>query len=96
MALYDYTESGQKEGVESTTSDERHKRSIAAVEEEGGTWIDDIYIPPPPQLHSSQTDGRRLIITKIVNNFFKSYAHDVEIGPFHKVCLHEYFVRLPF
>lgn len=55
-------------------------------DEEGGLRIDDIYIPPPPK-NAEERDihGPRLMITKIVNENFKSYAGVKEIGPFHKV-----------
>ncbi|KAI8041998.1 hypothetical protein M5D96_003298, partial [Drosophila gunungcola] len=46
-------------------------------DEEGGTRIGDIYIPPP-------SVGPRLIIAKIVNHNFKSYAGTVVLGPFHQ------------
>lgn len=52
-------------------------------DEEGGVLIDDIYIPPPAKPYcSSESHGPRLIITKIVNENFKSYAGVVELGPF--------------
>lgn len=55
-------------------------------DEEGGMRIDGIYIPPPPKPACSvETTGPRLIITKIVNDFFKSYANSQSLGPFHKV-----------
>lgn len=56
-------------------------------DEEGGMRIDDIYIPPPPKSAGTaeRTAGPRLIITKITNNFFKSYASQQVLGPFHKV-----------
>ncbi|XP_037957693.1 structural maintenance of chromosomes protein 4 [Teleopsis dalmanni] len=53
-------------------------------DEEGGTRIGDIYIPPPIPPHCSmESTGPRLIITKIINNNFKSYANTVKLGPFH-------------
>ncbi|XP_044009833.1 structural maintenance of chromosomes protein 4-like [Aphidius gifuensis] len=54
-------------------------------DEEGGVRIDeDIYIPPPPhKIQDNNNDGARLIINKIVNTNFKSYAGDVVIGPFN-------------
>ncbi|CAH0546726.1 unnamed protein product [Brassicogethes aeneus] len=53
--------------------------------DEEGTRVDGIYIPPPtkPTLSFDPT-GPRLIITKIVNNYFKSYAEEQVLGPFHK------------
>ncbi|XP_022905361.2 structural maintenance of chromosomes protein 4 [Onthophagus taurus] len=54
-------------------------------DEEGGCRIGDIYIPPPPRPALTTEDkGPRLIITKITNNWFKSYAGVVHVGPFHK------------
>ncbi|XP_023033917.2 structural maintenance of chromosomes protein 4 isoform X2 [Drosophila willistoni] len=54
-------------------------------DEEGGTRIGDIYIPPPvPPYCSMESTGSRLIIKKIVNQNFKSYAGGVELGPFHQ------------
>lgn len=55
-------------------------------DEEGGTRIGDIYIPPPvPPYCSTESKGARLIIKKIENNNFKSYAGKVILGPFHHV-----------
>lgn len=57
------------------------------TDEEGGMRIDDdIYIPPPLRTFCEvDTTGPRLMITKIVNVNFKSYAGTTTIGPFHKV-----------
>ncbi|XP_030379225.1 structural maintenance of chromosomes protein 4 [Scaptodrosophila lebanonensis] len=53
-------------------------------DEEGGTRIGDIYIPPPVPAHCSmESTGPRLIIKRIVNHNFKSYAGQVILGPFH-------------
>lgn len=55
-------------------------------DEEGGTRIGDIYIPPPiPPYCSTESKGPRLIIKKIENFNFKSYAGKVVLGPFHHV-----------
>ncbi|KAL6437433.1 hypothetical protein ACFW04_005134 [Cataglyphis niger] len=56
------------------------------TDEEGGMRIDDdIYIPPPLKTFCEvDTTGPRLMITKIVNVNFKSYAGTTIIGPFHK------------
>lgn len=55
--------------------------------DEEGTRVDGIYIPPPIKpVCSLDPTGPRLIIRKIVNNFFKSYAEEQTLGPFHKVC----------
>ena len=39
------------------------------------------------QVTTNTRRGTRLIITKIVNENFKSYAGVVELGPFHKASL---------
>lgn len=53
-------------------------------DEEGGTHIGGIYIPPPVKPHCSmESVGPRLIIKQIVNYNFKSYAGKVILGPFH-------------
>ncbi|XP_011691697.1 PREDICTED: structural maintenance of chromosomes protein 4 [Wasmannia auropunctata] len=52
--------------------------------EEGGQRVDDdIYIPPPLKAFK-EVDGPRLMIAKIVNKNFKSYAGTHVIGPFQK------------
>ncbi|KMQ92929.1 structural maintenance of chromosomes protein 4 [Lasius niger] len=58
----------------------------AEYDEEDGLRVDDeIYIPPPLRTFSEvDTTGPRLMITKIVNENFKSYAGTTTIGPFHK------------
>ncbi|XP_055593544.1 structural maintenance of chromosomes protein 4 [Uranotaenia lowii] len=53
-------------------------------DEEGGTRVGGIYIPPPvPPYCSTESKGARLIITNISNYNFKSYAGNVMLGPFH-------------
>ncbi|XP_015597298.1 structural maintenance of chromosomes protein 4 [Cephus cinctus] len=56
------------------------------TDEEGGLRVDDdIYIAPPPKKVNELSDNDpRLIITKIVNENFKSYAGKQVVGPFHK------------
>jgi structural maintenance of chromosome 4 len=55
-------------------------------DEEGGTRIGGIFIPPPIKPYcSTESKGERLMIAKIVNTNFKSYADTVEVGPFHHV-----------
>lgn len=67
----------------SSDSEEEHEEYS---DEEGGMRIDDIYIPPPPRnACTSDLNGPRLIITRIVNENFKSYAGVQVLGPFHKV-----------
>lgn len=57
------------------------------TDEEGGLRVDDeIYIPPPlKNFNEVDATGSRLMITKIVNENFKSYAGTHVIGPFQKV-----------
>ncbi|XP_968011.2 structural maintenance of chromosomes protein 4 [Tribolium castaneum] len=52
--------------------------------DEEGIYVDDIYIPPPLKRRNVEKSQTRLIITKIVNNYFKSYAENVVLGPFSK------------
>ncbi|KAG7208913.1 hypothetical protein KM043_015093 [Ampulex compressa] len=56
------------------------------TDEEGGLRVDEeIYIPPPPRsITEFDTNAPRLMITKIVNENFKSYAGIQTVGPFHK------------
>lgn len=57
-------------------------------DEEGGTRYGDIYIPPPAKPYcSTESVGPRLVISKILNNNFKSYYGDVWLGPFYR-CFH--------
>lgn len=45
-----------------------------------------IEIPPAPEsVASYEVNGPRLMISKIVNENFKSYAGVQTLGPFHKV-----------
>ncbi|XP_066249114.1 structural maintenance of chromosomes protein 4 [Euwallacea similis] len=69
--------------VELSDSDEEEDERLFSDDE--GTNIDGIYIPPvqPPTLSMDPT-GPRLLITKIDNSFFKSYAERQVLGPFHK------------
>ena len=61
-------------------------------DEEGGYRVGDIYIPPPIKPYcSAESKGPRLIITKIENQNFKSYAGKVTLGPFHHVILNIIF-----
>uniref|UniRef100_A0A336MBX2 Structural maintenance of chromosomes protein n=1 Tax=Culicoides sonorensis TaxID=179676 RepID=A0A336MBX2_CULSO len=58
--------------------------SDMSEDEEGGRRVAGIYIPPPIKPYcSTESKGPRLIITKIVNVDFKSYANTVVLGPFH-------------
>lgn len=71
--------------VEEESSEDEIERAEFS-DEEGGIRIDEIYIPPPPQNScTSESYGPRLIITRIVNENFKSYAGQQILGPFHKV-----------
>lgn len=59
-----------------------------------GTVVDGIRIPPAIKPTCSfDPTGPRLIITKITNNFFKSFANQQILGPFHKVCI---IIKLEF
>lgn len=52
---------------------------------DGGFLVDGIVIPPPPQMYCNLKEkAPRLVITRIRNNFFKSYGEDVILGPFNK------------
>ena len=55
--------------------------------DEEGTVVDGIYIPAPAKHNISTISSARLIIRKISNNFFKSYAEDTDLGPFSVVGL---------
>lgn len=58
------------------------------LSDDEGTFVDGIRIPPASKpVCSFDPTGPRLIITKIVNNFFKSYAEEQVLGPFHKVSI---------
>lgn len=63
---------------------------------DGGTIVDGIYIPQLqlPTL-SLDPNGPRLIITKITNNFFKSYGENVVVGPFSKVVIPSISINPP-
>ncbi|XP_053663225.1 structural maintenance of chromosomes protein 4 [Anopheles marshallii] len=59
--------------------------ALMSEDEEGGTRIGGIYIPPPvPPYCSTECKGPRLIIECISNYNFKSYAGHVMLGPFHQ------------
>lgn len=81
--------------VEEQENDEDEFENLDLSNEEGGIRIDDIYIPPPPlPACSVQSSGPRLVITNIVNDFFKSYASQQKLGPFHKVALYLLLIYL--
>ncbi|XP_025270136.1 structural maintenance of chromosomes protein 4 isoform X2 [Camponotus floridanus] len=69
-----------------TPSDDMEVDEQNTEYEESGLRVDDeIYIPPPLRTFSeADTTGPRLMITKIINENFKSYAGTITIGPFHK------------
>lgn len=79
---------------EKRISMEVDERNVQNDMEEGGLRVDDeIYIPPPLRIFSEvDTTGPRLMITKIVNENFKSYAGTTVIGPFHKVNFNITFI----
>ncbi|KAL1468517.1 hypothetical protein MTO96_025351 [Rhipicephalus appendiculatus] len=68
-----------------TSVAENHEEELEDDDEEGGFRIDDIYVPPPPPASCTfDPTGPRLMIQKIENINFKSYAGKRIIGPFHK------------
>ncbi|KAK9877855.1 hypothetical protein WA026_020085 [Henosepilachna vigintioctopunctata] len=55
------------------------------LSDDEGINVDGIHIPSlKTPANSINSTGPRLIIRKIVNNFFKSYADTQTLGPFHK------------
>jgi len=49
---------------------------------------EDVVVPPAPEnAMSFDGSGPRLMITRIVNENFKSYAGTETLGPFHKASL---------
>jgi structural maintenance of chromosome 4 len=53
--------------------------------DQGGMYFGDIYIPPAPAPSlTMDASGPRLVITHIENFYFKSYAGQQVLGPFHK------------
>lgn len=78
----------RKDLTDDSSSDEDEIDRAEFSDEEGGIRIDDIYIPPPPRnACNSESNAPRLIITRIVNENFKSYAGQQILGPFHKVTI---------
>lgn len=73
--------------AEDTSMNEENNEDFEIFDdEEGGTRIGDIYIPPPVKPYcSTESKGPRLIITNITIENFKSYAGKVELGPFNHV-----------
>lgn len=67
-------------------SDESQEEDLHLSDDEG-TYVDNIYIPPPIKRQNIQSSNTRLMITHITNHFFKSYAENVILGPFCKVSL---------
>ncbi|KAI5694321.1 hypothetical protein M8J75_014977 [Diaphorina citri] len=53
------------------------------LDDEGGTYVGEVYIPPIAPVCFADPTGPRLIITKIVAFNFKSYAGYVTLGPFN-------------
>lgn len=78
----------RKKQNEEPDENEDEDEQLTYSDEEGGMHVDGIYIPPPAKPACSvENNGPRIIITKIVNNFFKSYGKGTALGPFHKVKL---------
>lgn len=75
----------RKKAVEEVEEDYEMQEENIDEDEEGSCRVEGIYIPPPPRKQSNlNNDGQRLIITSINNYFFKSYAGQQLLGPFHK------------
>ncbi|XP_018323917.1 structural maintenance of chromosomes protein 4 [Agrilus planipennis] len=75
----------EKRKANDSDSADSEQEDLERSYEEGGIRLDDIYIPPPPRtVRNSDANVPRLIITKIENQFFKSYAEKQVIGPLHK------------
>ncbi|XP_056633945.1 structural maintenance of chromosomes protein 4 [Diorhabda sublineata] len=71
----------QKNSVE----EEQSEDELHLSDDDDANIIDGIRIPPATKPTCSfDPTGPRLIITKITNNFFKSYAEEQVLGPFHK------------
>ncbi|XP_003704537.1 structural maintenance of chromosomes 4-like protein gluon [Megachile rotundata] len=81
----DSSKEGEASG-DAEIEDFMQRSQTMVTDEEGGIRVDDeIYIPPPLKTISEvDTSGPRLMITKIVNENFKSYGGVQVIGPFHK------------
>lgn len=71
---------------EEVDNENEHSEEESTLSDDEWTFVDGIRIPPATKpVCSFDPSGPRLIITKIVNNFFKSYADEQVLGPFHKV-----------
>ncbi|CRK87003.1 CLUMA_CG000927, isoform A, partial [Clunio marinus] len=76
--------SDKHQQVETDIANDDNDDMNISEDEEGGTRIGGIYIPPPVKAYcSAESKGPRLIIRFIKNTNFKSYANTVQIGPFH-------------
>uniref|UniRef100_A0A1A9ZJA3 SMC hinge domain-containing protein n=1 Tax=Glossina pallidipes TaxID=7398 RepID=A0A1A9ZJA3_GLOPL len=70
----------------SVTQDTPHDIDVIILEDEedGYTYIDDVRIPSPiPSYSHTRNKGPRLIVKRIENDNFKSFAGKVLLGPFH-------------
>ena len=80
------SQSGNNNPEEDMEVDAPQEPDHNSDEEDEWRVTDDIIIPPPPKVFGEiDTKGPRLMIVKIVATNFKSYAGEVEIGPFHQV-----------
>lgn len=71
---------------ELVNNENEHSEEEFCLSDDEGTFVDGIRIPPASKpVCSFDPSGPRLIITKIENTFFKSYAKEQILGPFHKV-----------
>ena len=79
---------GSDTDIEVEVSPQENDNVGSDNEDNGWRVSEDIYIPPPPQVFGEyDTKGPRLMLVRIVARNFKSYAGDIEIGPFHKVSI---------
>ncbi|KAJ8924806.1 hypothetical protein NQ315_000960 [Exocentrus adspersus] len=78
-------QSKSKQMETNTAGDTNQDLEDVNLSDDEGTVVDGIRIPPATKPTCSfDPTGPRLIITKIVNSFFKSYAEEQALGPFHK------------
>lgn len=76
----------RKQPIADTVDENENSEEECTLSDDEWTFVDGIRIPPATKpVCSFDPSGPRLIITKIVNNFFKSYADEQVLGPFHKV-----------
>lgn len=75
----------EQEDFNVQTNDKSLDEHDLNLDDEGGTYVGEVYIPPIAPVCFADPTGPRLIITKIVAFNFKSYAGYVTLGPFTTV-----------